>query len=71
MKRREFNLKTVTLLAALAAPLLASNAMAQQPVLRVGLGPQQPTAADTKRVWEPVYQAIADKIGAKLETHLD
>ena len=67
MKRRQFNLKAITLLASLTLPLLASHAMAQQAVLRVGLGPQQPTAADTQRVWEPIYKAIADKIGAKLE----
>ena len=67
MKRRQFNLKAISLLAALTLPLLASHAMAQQSVLRVGLGPQQPTAADTQRVWEPIYKAIADKIGAKLE----
>ena len=63
MKRRQFNLKAVTLLASLTLPVLASHAMAQQAVLRVGLGPQQPTAADTQRVWEPIYKAIADNFG--------
>lgn len=67
MNRRIFNRHLVTITATLAMSSMASLANAEELVLRVGLGPQQPTAADTKRVWEPVYQAIADKIGAKLE----
>jgi len=49
--------------AALAAPALAQS----RPTLKIGLGPQQPTQADTRRVWEPVYKAVADKVGANLE----
>jgi phosphonate transport system substrate-binding protein len=67
MNRRFFNRNLLTLAATLAMTSLAPVVNAEQLVLRVGLGPQQPTAADTKRVWEPVYQAIADKIGAKLD----
>jgi len=48
--------------AAIAAPALAQT----RPTLRIGLGPQQPTQADTRRVWEPVYKAVADKVGANL-----
>jgi len=36
-------------------------------VLRVGLGPQQPTQADTRRVWEPVYRMAADALGMELD----
>ena len=48
---------------ALCAPALAQT----RPTLKIGLGPQQPTQADTRRVWEPVYKAVADKVGANLE----
>lgn len=49
--------------AAIAAPALAQA----RPTLKIGLGPQQPTQADTRRVWEPVYKAIAEKAGFNLE----
>ena len=39
----------------------------RKPVLRVGLGPQQPTQADTRRVWEPVYRMAADALGMDLD----
>ncbi|MFY7959660.1 MAG: phosphate/phosphite/phosphonate ABC transporter substrate-binding protein [Elsteraceae bacterium] len=61
LTRRRF-----TLAAAGAAGLLSAPAVLRaqtRPVLRIGLGPQQPTQADTKRVWEPIYTAICDKIG--------
>lgn len=61
LTRRRF-----TFAAAGAAGLLAAPAVLRaqtRPVLRIGLGPQQPTQADTKRVWEPIYTAICDKIG--------
>ena len=59
LTRRHFTL------AAAGASLLAAPSIlrAQRPVLRIGLGPQQPTQADTKRVWEPIYTAICNKIG--------
>lgn len=67
--RRDFVTKTIPGLvlgaAALGAPaIVRAN---KRPVIRVGLGPQQPTQADTKRVWEPVYKMICDQIGADLE----
>ncbi|MGL5116607.1 MAG: phosphate/phosphite/phosphonate ABC transporter substrate-binding protein [Beijerinckiaceae bacterium] len=34
-----------------------------RPVLKIGLGPQQPTQQDTKRVWEPIYKAVCAKVG--------
>lgn len=43
------------------------RAQAKRPLLKVGLGPQQPTQADTKRVWEPVYKMVGDQIGADIE----
>lgn len=52
--------------AAIGAPA-AVRAQARRPLLKVGLGPQQPTQADTKRVWEPVYKGVCDRIGADLE----
>ena len=56
------------LLLAAAGATLAAPALAQaRPTLKIGLGPQQPTQADTRRVWEPVYKAVAEKIGANLE----
>ncbi|MCD8504839.1 MAG: phosphate/phosphite/phosphonate ABC transporter substrate-binding protein [Burkholderiaceae bacterium] len=67
MNRRAFNCKAVMAITALTLSTMTASVFAQDLVLRVGLGPQQPTAADTKRVWEPIYQAVADKIGAKLE----
>lgn len=67
MNRRAFTCKAVMGVAALTLSTMTAGVFAQDLVLRVGLGPQQPTAADTKRVWEPIYQAVADKIGAKLE----
>jgi phosphonate transport system substrate-binding protein len=51
---------------ALAAPAIV-RAQAKRPLLKVGLGPQQPTQADTKRVWEPVYKLVGDQIGADIE----
>lgn len=55
------------LLLAAAGAVIAAPALAQtRPTLRIGLGPQQPTQADTRRVWEPVYKAVADKVGANL-----
>ena len=63
--RRTF-LKTQALGAvALCAPALARAN--RRPVIKVGLGPQQPTQADTKRVWEPVYKLVCDQIGADLD----
>jgi len=51
--------------AALASALPAHAQ--RKPVLRVGLGPQQPTQADTRRVWEPVYRMAADALGMDLD----
>lgn len=36
-------------------------------MIKVGLGPQQPTQADTKRVWEPLSKMACDQIGADLD----
>jgi phosphonate transport system substrate-binding protein len=60
-------------LLALAAGSVATTAFAPlarastRPVIKVGLGPQQPTQADTKRVWEPIYRAVCAKAGAELQ----
>lgn len=65
MRRREF-LRTGTAATAVVAMPGITKAQSK-PVIKVGLGPQQPTQADTKRVWEPVYKTILDKVGATLE----
>ena len=62
MHRRPFLLAAGT---ALAAPAFVRAQ--SRPVLKVGLGPQQPTQADTKRVWEPVFRRACDQIGADLD----
>lgn len=65
MHRRDFLRVSAGTAGLLSAPgILRAQS---SPVIKVGLGPQQPTQADTKRVWEPVYTAILDKVGAKLE----
>lgn len=54
-------------LGALAAPLALPAARAQsRGALRVGLGPQQPTQQDTRRVWEPLYRLVAERMGLTL-----
>lgn len=65
MDRRQFIRAAAGSAALLAAP---SVVRAQtKPVLRVGLGPQQATQADTKRVWEPIYGFVSEKMGAELQ----
>jgi phosphonate transport system substrate-binding protein len=39
----------------------------RRPLLKIGLGPQQPTQADTKRVWEPVYKMVGEQIGVDID----
>jgi phosphonate transport system substrate-binding protein len=52
------------LVAGFGAVAMPSVLRAQaRPMLKIGLGPQQPTQADTKRVWEPIYKAVCNKIG--------
>lgn len=47
----------------LAAPAVRAQSRG---ALRVGLGPQQPTQADTRRVWEPLYRLVAERVGLTL-----
>ncbi len=69
MNRRQFlTVSTATAVGLLAAPaILRADS---RPLLRVGLGPQQPTQADTYRVWEPIYRAITEAVGADLELNV-
>ena len=54
--------------AALAASLSMPAVRAKgRLVIKIGLGPQQPTQADTKRVWEPLYKIVCDRVGADLD----
>jgi phosphonate transport system substrate-binding protein len=39
----------------------------RRPLIRIGLGPQQPTQSDTRRVWEPLYRLVCDQAGADME----
>lgn len=65
MDRRQFLALTGTAaVASLAAPAVLR---AEGGTLRVGLGPQQPTQAETQRVWEPIYTAVAEKVGMTLD----
>ncbi len=64
MDRRQFLRATAGTAALLAAPNIARAQ--SKPVLRVGLGPQQATQADTRRVWEPIYKFVCDQVGADL-----
>jgi phosphonate transport system substrate-binding protein len=49
--------------ATLSAPAIHAQSRG---ALRVGLGPQQPTQADTRRVWEPLYRLVAERLGLSL-----
>lgn len=51
--------------AALTAPSLVRAQ--KRPLIKIGLGPQQPTQADTRKVWEPLYRMACDQIGADME----
>lgn len=59
-------------LAAAALPALAAPAAYGQSrgTLRVGLGPQQPTQQDTRRVWEPLYRLVAERLGLTLSLNV-
>ena len=61
--RRQFIQFSTTACALLGAPAIVRAA---RPVIRIGLAPQQATAADTKRVWEPIYKWVCDQVGADL-----
>lgn len=53
-----------TLLGATALCTMATPAITQRrAALRVGLSPQQPTQNETRRVWEPLYRTVADRLG--------
>ena len=68
MNRRKFLAVSMASAGALAVPAVVSAT--GKPILKVGLGPQQPTQADTLRVWEPIYNEIANKVGARLQLNV-
>ncbi|MGV3635534.1 MAG: phosphate/phosphite/phosphonate ABC transporter substrate-binding protein [Pseudorhodoplanes sp.] len=69
MQRRAFlKVTTAAAIGTLAAPTLLRAQ--SRPVIKVGLGPQQPTQADTKRVWEPIYKSVCDRAGADLQLNV-
>lgn len=47
----------------LALPALAAPALAQPAALRFAVGPFQPTAGDTRRVYEPFFAHLAAAVG--------
>lgn len=65
LQRRAFLKSAAAIAGTIAAPTILSAQ--SRPVIKVGLGPQQPTQADTKRVWEPIYKAVCDRAGADLQ----
>lgn len=66
MHRRKMLLALGAAAAAVSSGAAISRAQSR-PVLKVGLGPQQPTQADTMRVWEPVYKMVCDRVGCDLD----
>lgn len=57
------------LITAAAATLAAPAVLRAQarPLIKVGLAPSQPTQAETRKVWEPIYKIVCDKVGADLQ----
>ena len=68
INRRKFLVLSGAAAGALAAPAVVRAS--DRPTIRVGLGPQQPTQADTYRVWEPIYRAVTEAVGAELELNV-
>lgn len=67
-RRRFLQLNSALAVSTGALLALPSLSRAQRrPVLKMGLGPQQATQADTKRVWEPVFKMVCDQIGVDLD----
>jgi phosphonate transport system substrate-binding protein len=60
--RRKFLMATAA--ATLAAPTILRAQT--KPLIRVGLAPSQPTQAETRKVWEPIYKIVCDRVGADL-----
>ncbi len=58
-----------TLLLASASTLAFPNVLRAQgkPTIKVALAPSQPTQAETRKVWEPLYKMVCDRIGADLQ----
>lgn len=67
-RRRFLSLSLGATVGTLAAPAIIRAE--SRPLIRVGLGPQQPTQADTYRVWEPIYRAVTEAIGADLQLNV-
>ena len=72
MNRRQFLKSGAVVTGAATAALAAPTALRAQEraVIRVGLGPQQPTQADTYRVWEPIYRIVTEQVGAELDLNV-
>lgn len=69
LQRRAFlKITTASAIGTLAAPTILRAQ--SRPVIKVGLGPQQPTQADTRRVWEPVYKIVCERAGVDLHLNV-
>lgn len=55
----------ITAAATLAAPAILRAQT--RPLIKVGLAPSQPTQAETKKVWEPIYKIVCDRAGVDLQ----
>lgn len=64
LDRRVFLAGSAATIGLVGAPAVHAQS---RPTLKIGLGPQQPTQADTRRVWEPVYKLVCDKVGVDLQ----
>jgi phosphonate transport system substrate-binding protein len=67
-KLKMLDRRTFLISAALTSVAAPSVVQAQaKPVIKVGLAPSQPTQAETKKVWEPIYKIVCDRAGADLQ----
>lgn len=64
MHRRRFLATTVAAGTALAAPTVLGQT---RQTIKIGLAPQQATQAETRKVWEPLYRLVADRMGVGLD----
>ncbi|MDC7788342.1 phosphate/phosphite/phosphonate ABC transporter substrate-binding protein [Rhodoplanes sp. TEM] len=66
MHRRRFLATAAT--AAAGATLAAPAVWGQsRQTIKIGLAPQQATQAETRKVWEPIYRIVADRMGVGLD----
>ena len=52
---------------ALAAPAVVRAQSVTRKTIKVALAPSQPTQQETRKVWEPLYRMVCERIGADLD----